>query len=110
MPLICVSNDSDMKHDVLDKRSYAIFSRGLAILAVLLGLISLLIRNSPVPGHQMAFKLAFCSLWMLFGVMVWFRLEYLRDYKLDSYKAIHIRLKIVAGLLFIIGISSLFVW
>jgi threonine/homoserine/homoserine lactone efflux protein len=73
-----------------------------------LGLISLLIRNSHEPGHQMAFKLTFCSLLILFGVMVWFRIEYLRDYKMTDYKKQHIQLKVLAFIFFLLGLYSLF--
>lgn len=70
-----------------NKETYTWTFKVFGILGILLLLITILLYFSPEPNHVMAFRFASSTLFVLFAVGGWFYLEYLKDFKLATYKA-----------------------
>lgn len=71
----------------IDKETYTWTFKVFTLLGILLLLVNVFLYFSPLPTHVMAFKFASSTFCLLLAVGVWLRLEYLKAFKLATYKA-----------------------
>ncbi|AFK01627.1 hypothetical protein Emtol_0473 [Emticicia oligotrophica DSM 17448] len=71
----------------IDKETYTWTFKVFALLGSLILLVNLFLYFSTEPMHAVAFKFASSALCLLLAVGVWLRLEYLKVFKLATYKA-----------------------